>query len=497
MIRHAGVIYSCVERDEAPIVDGWLRADGRQIVGVGAEPCPEPGADRVIDARGKVVIPGLVNIHHHFWQSLTRAVPLGLCQQSLGWLRAMYPLWQELDPEAMHAGAQLAATELLLTGATTSVDFAYLYPGARGDLFDVEIEAVRALGLRLHAVRGCTPVLEGEILRQLRDVPGTDRIPLTETLPEIRAECERVIGKFHDPGAFAMCRVGVGPTAIPYEDPSLLQTLARLSAESGCGRHAHLQPRPEEVQRCQAAHGVRPTEFLRRVGWLGPGALLAHCARHTVEDIRVLAETRTGVAHCPSQNMRLGHPAGPIPAMWAAGVPLGVGVDGASSNDGGSMLGELRLALLLHRLDALHPDHPPERWMRPRDVLWLATREGAAILGRDDIGRLAPGSAADLVLVDLRQIGYAGGLHDPLATLLTAGDATVVDTTIVNGEVVVRDGQLVRGSQRRIVDEANRVSAAMVARATRRTGLDFGSLAVRLYPLVASGRPDGAADRGA
>lgn len=488
LVRHAAVIYPCATRNEEPIVGGWLRIDGHRITALGPEPCPWDEADVAIDGRGKAVIPGLVNVHHHFWQSLTRAVPLGRSQWSVGWLRSMYPLWQELDADAMHAGAQLAAAEAMLTGATTSVDFAYLYPEGREDLLDVEVAAVREVGLRLHVVRGCTPILEKDITAELASLPGIDAIRLTETSAEIVAACERALGRHHDSGPLAMCRIALGPTAVPFHDTDLLEALIRLSDEGRCGRHVHLQPRPDEVQRCYELHGCRPTEFLRRVGWLQPTSWLAHATMHTDEDIRVLVDTGSGVAHCMSQNMRLGYPAGPIPAMLAAGVPVGVGVDGAASNDGGSMLGELRLVHLVHRLPGLQPDYPPERWLTPHDVLWMATRHGATILARDDIGRLAPGCAADVAMVELRQVGYAGGWHDPLATLLMAGDSTVVDTTIVNGTIVVRDGQLTRVSQARVVDDANRMSAAMVRRATARTGLAFGSIAPRLVDLAAPGR---------
>jgi len=484
LIRHATVIYPCATRNEAPIVDGWLRIDGPRITALGPEPCPAATHEIELDGRGKLLIPGLVNVHHHFWQSLTRAVPFGRSEWSLGWLRSMYPLWQELDADAMHAGVQLAAAELLLTGATTSVDFAYLYPDGRGDLLDVEVAAARAIGLRLHVVRGCTPILESDIAASLAALPGIDAIRLTESRAEIVTACERAVGRYHDTTPLAMCRVAVGPTAIPFDDADLLTVLLRISEEAGCGRHAHLQPRPDEVRRCADLHRCRPTEFLRRVGWLGPGSWVAHGTMHTDADIRVLAETGTGVAHCMSQNMRLGYPAGPIPAMLRAGVPVGIGVDGAASNDGGSMVGELRLVHLVHRLAGVQPDYSPDRWLTPHDILWMATRHGAAILAREDIGRLAPGCAADAVLIDLRQVGYAGGLHDPLGTLMMAGDCTVVDTTIVNGTIVVRDGRLTRVSQPRVVEDANRMSAAMVRRATARTGLTFGSMAPRLAGLV-------------
>ncbi len=487
VIRHATALYPCAERGEAPLVDAWVAISGRQIIGVGAEPCPVAGAGVEVDGRGKVVLPGLVNVHHHFFQSLTRAVPLGQREFSLGWLRSMYPLWQELNDEAMHAAARVAAAELVLTGATTSVDFAYLYPDGNAGLLDAEVSAVREVGLRLHVVRGCTPVLENEIERELLRVPGTERIALVESRAAILAACEAAVTKFHDPSPYAMCRVAFGPTAVPYHDPDLLRGLVELSERAGCGRHVHLQPRPDEVTRCQKAHGCRPDEFLRRVGWLGPGSWLAHATMHTEEDIRVLADTGTGVAHCPSQNMRLGFPAGPIPAMRAAGVHVGVGVDGAASNDGGSMLSELRLVLLMHRLAGVQPDYPPAKWMSPHDVLWMATRDGAAVLGRDDIGRLGPGCAADVILVNLKQVGYAGGLHDPLGTLLMTGDSSIVDTTIVDGQIVVKGGRLTRVSEGRVIDDANRMSAAMVERAHRRTGADFGSVAVRLQALTGAG----------
>lgn len=484
LIRHATIMYPCRARGEAPIVDGWLHAEGSAITGLGAEPCPHAAADEVIDGRGKVVIPGLVNTHHHFFQSVTRAVPSGQREWSLGWLRAMYPLWQELDAAAAQAAARVSAAELLLTGATTSADFAYLYPEARAELADVEVAAVRELGLRLHIVRGCTPVLEGRLGEELARVPGFDRVRLSESTGEILTALERAVAKFHDASRFGMCRVAVGPTAVPYDDRALLDRLVSLSNEAGLGRHTHLTSRPDDVQRCRELFGCRPTEHLRSIGWLGERSWLAHCTMHTAEDIRVLADTGTGVAHCPSQNMRLGVPVGPIPEMRAAGVRVGIGVDGAASNDGGSMFGELRLALLIHRLAGTHADYPPERWMSPADVLWMATREGAAILSRDDIGRLEPGCAADVVLVNVRQVGYAGGLHDPLGTMLMAGDSTLVDTTIVNGEVVVRDGTLTRGRLGPIIEAANEAAAEMVERARRRTGLDFGSLAPRLAPLV-------------
>lgn len=489
VIRHAAALYPCRVRDEAPILDAWLRIEGPTVVDCGPEPCPEPftRAERVLDGRGKVVLPGFINLHHHFFQSVTRAIPVGLYAYSLDWLRTMYPLWQELDTQAVDAAARLASAELLLTGATTSVDFAFLYPGGRSELFDVEVAAVRDMGMRLHAIRGCTPRLDGPIEADLAMVRGARAIPLVETADEILRACVAAISRHHDSSRHAMCRVGVGPTAIPLRTPELLEKLSRVALEAGCDRHVHLQPRPTELEECARLHGCRPTEFLRRVGWLGERSVIAHATLHNAEDIRVLADTGTGVAHCPSQNMRLGYPAGPIPAMRAAGVQVGVGVDGGSSNDSGSYLGELRLAHMIHRLDGVHPDYGPSKWMRASDVLWMATRDSAAILGRDDIGRIEAGCAADVVLIDLRQIGYAGTLHDPLASIFFAGDTTIVDTTVVNGKLLVEHGRLCQASEARIIDDANRVAAAMIQRAESRTDRVFESMSGELLRLCRCG----------
>ncbi|MSQ54559.1 MAG: 8-oxoguanine deaminase [Betaproteobacteria bacterium] len=488
-IRNAAALYPCRSRGEAPIIGAWLRIDGSGIVDLGPEPCPAPfvRADRVIDARGKVLLPGFINLHHHFFQSVTRALPAGLYANSLDWLRTMYPLWQELDAEVIDAASRLAAAELLLTGATTSVDFAYLYPGGRGELFDIEVAAVRDSGLRLHAIRGCTPRLDGSLGRDLAAIPGANRIALEESADAILAACEAAIARHHDRSPHAMCRVGVGPTALPAGDADLLRRLSQLALEAGCDRHIHLQPRPVELEECARLHGCRPTEFLRRVGWLGERSIIAHATMHTPEDIRLLAESGTGVAHCPSQNMRLGYPAGPIPEMRAAGVRVAVGVDGGASNDSGSYLGELRLAHMIHRLEGVHPGYGPAQWMRAPDVLWMATRDAAAILGREDIGRLDAGCAADAVLIDLRQIAYAGALHDPLSAILFTGDTTIVDTTIVNGEIVVEGGRLCRARESSLIDEANRVAAEMIRRAETRTDRRFESRAGELLRLCRCG----------
>jgi cytosine/adenosine deaminase-related metal-dependent hydrolase len=480
LIRHAGVLYPCASPGETPLSDAWLAISGGIISGLGAEPYTGPKAANEIDARSHLVLPGFINMHHHYSQSLTRVVPAGQKGRSLDWLACMYPLWQELDPEAMDAASRLAAAQLLLSGVTTSVDHAYFYPGGQHDLLDIEIQAVRDMGLRQHALRGCAPRLEGAIEEHIAAMPGGSSISTGEEPVAILKACERALARFHDPSALSMVRVGIGPTMITYFHPQLMQRLGRLADEADCDRQIHVTPRPDDVALCAKMHGCRPTEYLRRLGWLKPKTCLVHCSMHTAEDIAVLAGTGAGMAHCPSQNMRLGVPVGPVPEMRAAGVPVAIGVDGAGSNDGGSMLTEMRLALLVHRLAGTHADYEPEKWMTPHEVLWMATREAARILGREDIGRLEPGCAADVVLIDMGQLCYAGGLHDALACVLFVGDTGQVDTTIVAGRVLVRGGRMVHADAHQLAGNANKAAAAMVRRLRARTGRDFGSHAERL-----------------
>jgi cytosine/adenosine deaminase-related metal-dependent hydrolase len=480
LIRHAGMVYPCATPGETPLTDAWVAITGEIVSGLGPEPYAGPKAAHEIYARGHLVLPGFINMHHHYSQSLTRVVPAGQKGRSLDWLACMYPLWQELDPEIMDVASRLASAQLLLSGTTTSVDHAYFYPGGQHDLLDVEIRAVREMGLRQHAVRGCVPRLEGAIEDRIMAMSGGNAIATGEEPDAILKACERALAKFHDPSPLSMVRLGIGPTMITYFHPELMERLGRLADEADCDRQIHVTPRPDDVMLCAKMHGCRPTAYLDRLGWLKPKTCLIHCTMHTAEDIGILAGTGAGMAHCPSQNMRLGFPVGPVPEMRAAGVPVAIGVDGAGSNDGGSMLTEMRLALLSHRLMSTHANYEPENWMTPHEVLWMATREAARILCRDDIGRLAPGCAADVVLIDVGQLCYAGGLHDPLACMLFVGDTGQVDTTIVAGRVLVRGGQLVEADARKLTANANRAAAAMVRRLRARTGHDFGSHADRL-----------------
>jgi cytosine/adenosine deaminase-related metal-dependent hydrolase len=484
VIRNISALYPCDRRDEAPVLGAWIEIESGRIKAVGKEPYPGADAHRSVDARGKVALPGLINMHHHFFQSLTRVIPTGMFAHAIEWLRAMYPLWQEIDAQALHAACQLTAAELLLTGTTTSIDHAYLYPAGQHDLMDTEIAAVKPLGLRIHAIRGSAPRLEGTIEHDLAADPRLAAISLVEDDDDIVAACERALEQHHETGPDSRVRIGLGPTQIPYRNPGLVRRLQALAEHTGCDRHTHLTPVPADLELCLQLNGCRPTEHLRRIGWLAPRSVLAHCTRHTAEDIASIAGTGGAVVHCPSQNIRLGTPVGPIPEMVRAGVPVAIGVDGAASNDGGGILTEMRLALLMHRLAGTHDDYGPEQWLKPQDILWMVTRGAAEILGRPELGHIASGKAADIVLVNLKQVGYAGGLHDPLACILMSADTAMVDTAIVGGDIVVEGGELRTASAARIIDDANRESARLIRQSEARTGIPFNSLAPRLAEMI-------------
>ncbi len=490
LIRHAAVVHPCMARDEAPLLDAWIWIEGGRIRALGPEPCPEPLAGsapgRTLDASRRLVIPGLVNLHHHFSQSITRAMPDGLCCHALPWLATMLPLWAAMDADLTHAAARLAAAELLLSGCTTSVDMPYLFPAGADDMIAAEVAAVRGLGLRLHLVRGNTTRLAPELDRAVGPEVAAC---IVETEAEALAGTLRAIRDHHDPAPGAAVRIDLGPLSATFDAPAFLEGLLRLSTEAGVGRHVHLTPRDDEVATCARLHGMRPIAFLERIGWLGARSWIAHGAQLSPEDIAVLARTGSGVAHCPHQNMRLGFPAGPVPALLRAGVRVGFGTDGSASNDSGRLLPELRAAHMIHRLAGLHEEYGPDRWLTARDMLWMAARDAAAILGRDDLGRIAPGAAADMALFDLDGLDFAGGLHDPLSTLLFAAGSARPDTVLVGGRIVVAGGRLRTGSEAGIAADANRAAAALLSRAEARFGRDWTSLAGRLAPTPTDPTP--------
>jgi 8-oxoguanine deaminase len=444
---------------------GYLYIEDHVITSLGKG---DPGplhADEVIDATDKVVLPGLINVHHHFYQNLTRNVSVADKKGLLPWLLSMYRIWAGIDEEAVYYASLVSIGELLLTGCTTTSDFFYLFPDGKNRLLDWEFNAAQELGIRFHGFRGCMPVMEGGIARELERIYSFDSSRLTETEDEILQACEEAFRRHHDPKEFAMARVGVGPTTVAYEGSSLMKELKQMAAKQGGLCQTHLHPRPDEIDKCRALHDCSPLQFLEGIGWLDGQTAIAHATRHQPEDLDILARNHCAVTHSPSCHMRLGYPVAPVPGMISRGIPVGIGVDGGASNDSGDLLGELRTAMMVHRIEGVHPGLRPEEWLGPLDVFLMATRNGAKILNRKEIGSLEKGKAADLILVDLSGIPYAGALSDPLGALVYCGCSHRIHTSIINGEVVVREGRLIRAAEEEIARRANEIARRLLDRA--------------------------------
>jgi cytosine/adenosine deaminase-related metal-dependent hydrolase len=440
--------------------DGYVILDDARVAAVGSGPAPEGPYGRVIDASGKVVLPGLVNTHHHLPQTLTRNVPRVQEAPLFRWLVELYEVWRGADADAVDAAARVGLGELLLTGCTTTTDHLYLFPHGEERLIDVEIAAARDLGIRFHPTRGS--------MSRGKSQGGLPPDDVVQGEDAILADSRRLIREYHDAKPLAMTRIALAPCSPFSVTDDLMRRTADLAREHGVRLHTHLAETKDEETFCLQVHGVRPVEYVRRLGWLGPDVWMAHCVHLSREEVDLFAETRTAVAHCPSSNFRLGSGIAPLRDLLEAGVAVGLGVDGSASNDASNMLAEARQALLAHRLS---PD--TTRWPTAEEVFWMATRGGARCLGRDDIGSLEPGKAADLILIDTRKLSYAGASSDLLAALVFSPFPAPVDTVIVNGRVVVEGGELLGVDVPALVARADRISERLLRAASKRTGVDY------------------------
>ena len=385
-----------------------------------------PKADRTIAARHAVAIPGLVNTHHHLYQTLTRAYGPAADAELFDWLRTLYPIWARLDEESVHAAALVGMAELLLSGCTTTTDHHYVFPRGHGGLLDVEIDAARRIGIRFHPTRGSMSVG--------RKKGGLPPDSVVESEERILADSERAIRKHHDPSPGSMLRIALAPCSPFSVSPRLMRATADLARSHAVRLHTHLAETRDEEVYCLDRFGKRPLDLLEEVGWLSNDTWLAHGIFFNRGEIARLGRAGVGIAHCPTSNMRLGSGCAPVPALRRAGCPVGLGVDGSASNDSSHMLAEARQALLLQRL------RNGAAAIGVRDALRMATVEGARCLGRDDIGTIQPGKRADIALFDLRGLGYSGA-GDAVSALLLCAPARV-DTLIVEGKVVVENGEL-------------------------------------------------------
>ncbi len=428
------------------IADGAVFIRGRVIEEVGRTDEVKGSADEVIDLRRHVLMPGLVNTHHHMFQALTRAVPSAQDSTLFPWLRALYPIWARLTPEHVHVSALTAMAELVLSGCTTTSDHLYLFP--RGTRVDETVQAAEEIGVRFHVTRGAMSVGES-----LGGLPPDD---VVEREDEILVDMRRVIEAFHDPGPTAMRRVALAPCSPFSVSRDLMRETGSLARAYGVRLHTHFAEDANDVAWMRERYGVSPAEYLDELEWLGPDVWLAHAVHVDGPAVERLAGTRTSVAHCPSSNLRLAAGIAPVRRLREQGVAVSLGVDGSASNDGGHLLLEARLAMLLQR------SMGDAGAMTARQALEIATIGGARALGRDDIGVLAPGQAADLVAYDVDRLPFAGAGADPVAALIFCAPVNV-DISVVNGRILVRGGRLLTVDVDGLVERHGRAAEALLA----------------------------------
>jgi 8-oxoguanine deaminase len=423
LLKNADVV-ATMDDDRREIAAGWVLIEGNRIMAIGGPDTLPAGADETIDLAGHVLLPGLVNTHHHMFQCLTRATPGGQDEELFGWLRAHYPIWARITPEMFHVAAKTAMAELILSGCTTASDHQYLY--VNGATLEQAIEAAADIGLRFHAARGAMSVGESK--------GGLPPDAVVEQEPAILKEMQRLVERWHDPGFGAMLRIVLAPCS-PFTVTDDLMIAARDMARAyGVSLHTHLAENDNDVAYSLERYGKTPTQYVEDLEWVGRDVWHAHCVKLDEPGIRLFGRTGTGVAHCPCSNMRLASGIAPVKRMRAECVPVGLGVDGSASNDSGHLLAEARQAMLAARAGGDHAG------MTAREALAIATRGGAEVLNRDDIGQIKPGMAADMVAFDLTDIAFAGQ-HDPVAALVFCAPARV-NWSVINGRVVVREGQL-------------------------------------------------------
>jgi 8-oxoguanine deaminase len=449
LVKNAQVL---VTMDDAgtEIADGGLFAIDGFIEQVGrSEDLPDT-ADEVLDLSGHVVLPGLINTHHHFYQTLTRVVPGAQDVGLFDWLRTLYPIWARLTPQDVRIATTLALSELALSGCTTSSDHQYLFPN--GSKLDDQIDGAAPVGLRFHAARGSMSLGESD--------GGLPPDSVVEDEATILSDTQRVIEKYNDPERGSMTRVVVAPCSPFSVTPEIMRDSAALAREYGVHLHTHVAETLDEEQFCIDTFGRRPVELMEDLGWVGDDVWYAHGVYVNDTEVGLLSHTGTGVTHCPSSNMRLASGIAPVRNYLASGVRLGLGVDGSASNDGSHLIAEVRQAMLLARLAAA-PSIEGGRLLTAREALRIATRGSAAVLGRDDIGSLERGKGADFIAISLDRIEYSGALHDPAAAVVFVAPVHV-DHNYVHGRAVVSNGELVGVELPSLIEQHNAAAARLV-----------------------------------
>ncbi len=455
LARHASVLVT-MDSQRREIPDGGLFIRDGFIEQVGPTATLPETADDILELNSHIVLPGLINTHHHFYQTLTRAVPAAQDANLFNWLKTLYPIWARMTPDDIRISTQTALAELALSGCTAASDHLYIFPN--GSRLDDEIQAGLQVGLRLHASRGSMSLGESQ--------GGLPPDSVVEDEDTILRDSQRLIETFHDPNPGAMVRIVLAPCSPFSVTANLMRQSASLAREYGVSLHTHLAETQDEEVFCIEKFGYRPVAYMEILNWVGNDVWFAHSVYANDDEIATYAQTGCGVAHCPTSNMRLASGIAPILDMLRAGVKVGLGVDGSASNDGSHLLAEVRQAMLLARVRAgvsgasLSSDAASEL-MTARQALEIATRGSAAVLGREDIGSLEKGKCADFFAVNVNQLPFAGGLHDPVAALVFCAPVQA-DYTVVAGKFVVKDGRLMTVDLPRLVEAHNRASIRLV-----------------------------------
>ncbi|MFP4459877.1 MAG: 8-oxoguanine deaminase [Candidatus Zixiibacteriota bacterium] len=421
-----------------------LLIDGNKVSEIAKD--IEASADcETIDCSNLVVIPGMVNTHHHFYQTLTRNLPGAQDAKLFDWLVYLYPIWARIDAEAVYYSSLLAMAELMLTGATCSTDHHYLYPeGFDGDLMGLQFDAAEKLGMRFAPTRGS--------MTRGKSSGGLPPDNVVQSVDKVLKDSERVIDRYHDDSDFSMKKIILAPCSPFSVEENVMRETAKLARDKGVYLHTHLAETADEDEYCMTNHCKRPLALMHDWGWTGEDVFFAHGIFFNDMELDILAKTGTGIAHCPSSNMRLGSGIARIMEMKERSIRVGIAVDGSASNDTSDMIGEVRQALLLQRVKY------GSSALSARDVLQMATAGGADLLGFKKIGMIKPGYAADIAAFDISKIGHAGSLSDPLASLIFTGFDHRVSLNIVNGKIAVRDGKLVNIDEDWLVAEVNEVA---------------------------------------
>jgi cytosine/adenosine deaminase-related metal-dependent hydrolase len=455
LIKNATVLVT-MDDHQREIPEGGLFIRDGFIKQVGPSASLPKAADEVLDLSGHLLLPGLVNTHHHFYQTLTRAVPAAQDANLFNWLKTLYPIWARTTPDDIFVSTQTALAELALSGCTTASDHLYLFPN--GSKLDDEIAAAREIGVRIQASRGSMSLGESK--------GGLPPDSVVDSEENILRDSQRLIETYHDPELGSFVQIVLAPCSPFSVTGDLMRQSAALARQYGVHLHTHLAETEDEEQFCLQKFGYRPVPYMQSVDWVGEDVWFAHAVYVNGEEVQTFAKHGCGVAHCPSSNMRLASGTAPIKEYLAAGVKVGLGVDGSASNDGSHMLAEARQAMLLARLKegitgfSLSND-PSRKLMTARRALNLATRGGAAVLGRSDIGSLETGKCADFFAINLNRLDYAGALHDPVAAAVFCQPVRA-DYTVIGGRFVVREGRVVTVDERRLVEKHNRAARRLL-----------------------------------